>query len=167
VANTSGNPGNVREQAESAASTAAHQAGQAASNVGQRAQETASNLGQRAQEAASSLAHQASQVASNVGQHAQDAASGAAERTDDAISSVGQGMASLAGTLRHNVPREGMLGTAADRVADRLEAGGQYLQEHGLNDMGDDLSGLIRQHPLPSMLAVFGLGFLLGSALRR
>jgi ElaB/YqjD/DUF883 family membrane-anchored ribosome-binding protein len=76
-------------------------------------------------------------------------------------------MSSLAGTLRQNVPHEGMMGTAAGAVADRLESGGQYLQEHGLGDMADDLSSLIRQHPLPSMAIVFGIGFLLGGALRR
>ena len=31
----------------------------------------------------------------------------------------------------------------------------------------DDLGSLVRQHPLPSLLVVFGVGFLLGSALRR
>jgi hypothetical protein len=60
-----------------------------------------------------------------------------------------------------------MMGTAARAVADRLEARGRYLQEHGLEDMGEDLRGFIRQYPLGSALAVFGLGFLMGNALRR
>jgi ElaB/YqjD/DUF883 family membrane-anchored ribosome-binding protein len=60
-----------------------------------------------------------------------------------------------------------MLGSAAGAVADRLEAGGQYLQENSLGDMADDVAGLVRQHPLPALAIVFGVGFLLGSALRR
>jgi hypothetical protein len=134
-------PGNIKAKARDTASAASH----AASEAKGLAQETASTLGHKAQEMASQ----------------------AADRAGDTITSVGQGMSTLAGSLRQNAPREGMMGTAAGAVADRLEAGGQYLQEHGLSDMTDDLARLIRQHPLPSMAIVFGIGFLLGGALRR
>jgi hypothetical protein len=117
---------------------------------------TASNLGQQARE-----------VASNVADKARDLAGTAGERTDDALASVGQGMSSLAGTLRQKAPREGMLGSAAGSVASSLDAGGRYLQQHGVSEIGDDLGNLIRQYPIPSLLAVFGVGFLVGSALRR
>jgi len=167
VADTSKNPGNVGQKVEQAATSAAHKAGEAASNLGQKVQDAASSMGQRAGDAASSVAHKASDAASNLGQRAQDAASTAADRTDDALATAGQRLSNLAGTLRQNTPGEGMLGSAAGAVADRLEAGGQYLQEHGVSDMADDLGGLVRQHPLPSLLIVFGVGFLLGSALRR
>jgi hypothetical protein len=60
-----------------------------------------------------------------------------------------------------------MLGSAAGAVAGTLETSGRYLQEHGLEDMGEDLRGFIRQYPLGSLLAVFGLGFLLGCGMRR
>jgi len=106
-------------------------------------------------------------MASNMGQRAQEIAGTAAQRAGEAASTVGQGMASLAGTLRQNVPQQGMLGTAAEAVAGGLETGGHYLQEHDLSAMGDDVSRLVRQHPLPSLLVVFGLGFLAGSVLRR
>jgi len=76
-------------------------------------------------------------------------------------------MSSLAGPLRQSAPREGMLGTAASTVAGQLEAGGRYLSQHGMGEIGDDLGNLVRQYPIPSLLAVFGFGFLLGSAMRR
>jgi hypothetical protein len=76
-------------------------------------------------------------------------------------------MSGLAGSLRENAPREGMLGGAAGAVADRLEASGQYLQEHGLSDMAGDITSLVRQHPMQACLVGFGLGFLFGMAWRR
>jgi hypothetical protein len=60
-----------------------------------------------------------------------------------------------------------MMGTAAGAVADRLEAGGRYLQDHNLEDIGTDVREFVRQYPLGSLAALFGLGFLMGSALRR
>jgi hypothetical protein len=121
-----------------------------------------SNIKDKAKDAAAGLADKARDAASNLGDKAKDLASGAVERTDDALASVGQGMESLAGTLRQKAPHEGMLGSTASAVAGQLEAGGRYLQEHGLEDMGEDLRRLIRQYPLGSVLAVFGAGFLLG-----
>jgi len=138
-----------------------------ASGIGQKAQETASNLAQQAKDAASNVADKARDYASSAAGAARDFAGNAGERTDDAIASVGQGMSSLAGTLREKAPREGMMGTAAGTVAEKLEAGGRYLQQHGVGEIGDDLGNVIRQYPIPSLLAVFGVGFLLGSALRR
>jgi hypothetical protein len=139
----------------------------AASSATQGVKQTASNLTHQAGQAASNLGHKAQETASNLGQRAQEMASTAAERAGDALGSVGQGMSNLAGSIRQNVPREGMLGSAAGSVAEGLEAGGRYLREHDLGDIGDDLGRLVRQHPLPAMLTVFGIGFLLGSALRR
>jgi hypothetical protein len=60
-----------------------------------------------------------------------------------------------------------MLGSAAGSVAEGLEAGGQYLQDHGLADMGEDLRTIVRQYPLGSLCAIFGLGLLMGRAFRR
>jgi hypothetical protein len=94
-------------------------------------------------------------------------ASAAADRADDAMSSVGQRMSSMAGSLRERAPREGMVGSAASAVADRLDQGGRYLQEHDLGDMTNDLAGVIRRNPLPSLLVAFGLGFFIGMASRR
>jgi hypothetical protein len=152
MADSSHIPGNLKDKARETAAAAGRAANEAKENV----KETAANLADKARE-----------TASNLGSRARDLASTATEKTDDALASVGQGMSGLAGTLRQSAPHEGMMGTAASAVADRLEASGRYLQEHGLEDMGEDLRGFIRQYPLGSALAVFGLGFLMGNALRR
>jgi hypothetical protein len=154
-------PGNIKDKAKDTASAASHTASEAKG----LAHETTSTVGQKAQDTASQLAQRASDAAGDVGQRAKEMASQAGDRADDAIASVGQNMSTLAGSLRQNAPREGMMGTAAGAVADQLEAGGQYLQEHGLGEMSDDLARLIRQHPLPSLGIAFGIGFLLGRGL--
>jgi ABC-type transporter Mla subunit MlaD len=152
MAGSTRNPGNIRDKAEDVA----HAASQTAGDAKDAAREAASNLGQRA-----------SDLASNLGQRAQDLASTAADRAEDARSAVGQGMSNLAGRLRESAPQEGMLGTAAGSVAGTLEAGGRYLQEHDMNDIGQDLSRLVRQYPIASLCAVFGIGFMLGKTLGR
>jgi hypothetical protein len=127
---------------------------------------TPDNMG-KPQGAVSSATQGVKETASNLGHRAQELAGTTAERAGEALSSVGQGMSNLAGTIRQNVPREGMLGSAAGSVAEGLEAGGRYLREHDLSDISADVGRLVRQHPLPALLTVFGIGFLLGSALRR
>jgi ElaB/YqjD/DUF883 family membrane-anchored ribosome-binding protein len=140
---------------------------EAATNVGHRAQEAATQVGHRAQEAASSLAHRAQEAGSSVAQQASTLAAQASEKADDALSRAGQGMTSLAGQVRQNMPQEGVLGSASSAVADRLREGGQYLQQHGVGDIADDMGGLVRRHPLPALCIGFGVGFLLGMVLTR
>lgn len=125
-------------------------------DTAQSAKETASSIGHKAADLASS-------VASTVGQSARDLGSAAADRADQGVAAVGSGMSSLADTVRERAPHEGMLGSAAGAVARGLETGGEYLQEHGLADIGSDLGGLIRRYPVASLMVVFGLGYLLGS----
>ena len=132
------------DRATDVASSVAHSAGQMASAAGQRVKDTAS-----------SVAGQAQDVASNLGQ-----------RAEEATSSVGSGMRSLAGTLRENLPHEGMMGSASSAVADTLERGGRYLEEEGLSGVGADFTDLIRRNPIPALLVGIGIGFLLGRTMR-
>ncbi len=150
------NPSNPENRGQGTTASAAQTAKEAAANIGQKAQDTASSLAQKARDTAGDLGHRAQELASTAG-----------ERAGDALGAVGQGMSNLAGTIRQNVPREGMLGSAAGSVAEGLETGGRYLREHDVSEMGEDIGRLVRQHPLPALLTVFGIGFLLGSALRR
>lgn len=160
MAGTNKGSGNIRDKVEDTANEAKGLAKETAATVGQKASELASAVGDKAREAASNLGHKAQEYASS-------AAGAAGARADDALAATGQGMSSLAGTIRQRGPQEGMLGSAAEYVAGGLEAGGEYLQEHGVRDIGEDVSRLVRRHPLPSLLVVFGLGYMLGSALRR
>jgi hypothetical protein len=89
----------------------------------------------------------------------------ASQKADDMAASVGSGMESLAGTLRGRIPTEGMMGQVAGAAADTLERTGRYLREEGVSGLTEDLSELIRRHPLPAVLVTLGLGFLLAQAL--
>jgi hypothetical protein len=129
---------------------------EAASHGREAASNVAQDIGQRAQEAAS-----------NIGQRAQSVASSAQDKTDAALSTVGQKVSSLAGSLRSTTAQEGVVGHTANALADSLDSTGRYLQEHGLKDMGKDLAQIVKSHPIPSMLAIFGVGFLAGMAARR
>jgi ElaB/YqjD/DUF883 family membrane-anchored ribosome-binding protein len=140
---------------------------EATTKAGHRAQEAATQVGHRAQEAASSLTHRAQEAGSSVAQQASHLAGQAERRADDALSNVGQGMSSLASQMRQNTPQEGMLGSASSAVADQLRQGGQYLQEHGVRDIADDMGSVVRRYPLPALCVGFGVGFLLGMALTR
>ncbi len=118
--------------------------------------EGGSGMGQKVQEGASSLAHKAQDVASSV-----------AGKAGDAISAVGSGMSSLGSTIRERGPQSGVLGTAASSVASGLENTGHYLQQHGVGDMMNDLSAVVRRHPLQALLVGFGVGFLLARVTSR
>lgn len=163
MAETSNRGSNARDKAQEASSSA-RQAVQDVKHAGQAAVAAA---GQKTQEMGSAIGQKVHDAASNVGQKAQDLASTATEKADSALSSVGQSMSSLAGTIRHSAPHEGFLGTAATTVADQLQTGGRYLQQHGLGDMAEDLAGVVRRHPLPAICMAFGLGWVLGMGSRR
>jgi len=115
------------------------------SEVKKQVQETAAHLTEQAREAVSSMAGKASEAASRVGEK----------------------LSSVTGSLREQVSEGGALHSAAGAVASRFEEGRDYLREHDLSDLTREAASLVRRHPLPAMLAVFGLGLLLGSALRR
>jgi len=131
-------------------------------NMKDRPEETTT---QKAQGVASDLAHKAQDAASNVASKAQNLAGAAADRADDAISAVGERMSGLAGTIRQSGPREGVLGSATGTVADTLKSGGDYLKEHGLSEMGEDMTTLVKRYPVQSLLVGFGFGLLIGFTL--
>jgi ElaB/YqjD/DUF883 family membrane-anchored ribosome-binding protein len=91
----------------------------------------------------------------------------AAQATDATLSSLGESLSALAGAIRERAPNEGVLGSAASTVADRLESGSHYLAQHGVNGIAEDLSALIRKHPLPAIGVALGIGWLLGAYMRR
>jgi ElaB/YqjD/DUF883 family membrane-anchored ribosome-binding protein len=127
----------------------------------------ASHLANVAADAGHAAVQKVGEVASNVGQKVQDVASKTVDKADKAIAGVGDRMTATADSLRNVAPHEGVLGSAAGSVADNLKASGQYLQEHGVEDMMKDVSGVISRNPLPSIFIALGAGFLLGAALRR
>ncbi|MFO0840796.1 MAG: hypothetical protein U0797_00135 [Gemmataceae bacterium] len=146
----------VKDRAKDAANTAIDKASDFASKAADKAGDFASKAADRAGNIASQAADKAGEYASKAG-----------ERADNAASSVGTGMKNLADTVRENLPHSGMLGGAAEQVASGLESGGRYLEDRGLSGIGDDLSGLIKNHPIPAVLIGIGIGYLIACSTNR
>jgi len=85
----------------------------------------------------------------------------AAKKANQAAPVIGGKMKSLASVIREKAPREGALGTTATKIAGGLESASSYLQEKKFDHLGEDFKGLVRRHPLRSLLIGLGLGFLL------
>ena len=128
-------------------------------------EELALSAAQTVQDVASDVSHKAQDWASCVANKAQETASAAVDQTNDGIAALGQQMNTLGGTVRKAAPQDGVVGSAAKTVADQLQAGGDYLKGHGLKDMGNDLTAVVRDYPIQSVLAGFGLGCLVGMTL--
>lgn len=146
--------------------TMGNKAGEEAKRTGDKVGDQAKNIGERVGEGAKKLGEQAKSVASTATHKVEDAAGFIGEKTENAVGAVGSGMKSLSDTIREHTPKEGILGSASASVADTLETGGRYLEEHKLREMGEDVTNMIRRNPVPAMLLAVGVGFLLARALR-
>ena len=121
-----------------------------------RAQSTAENLRDKAEDVADDVRDKAQQVGSQV-----------ADKADAATTTVGDKMTDVAQTIRQKAPVSGPIADAADTAADTLQRAGTYLQQQDLNDMRSDLEGIIRRHPIESLLIGLGIGYLLARSTRR
>jgi ElaB/YqjD/DUF883 family membrane-anchored ribosome-binding protein len=120
------------------------------SNISEQAKNTAENVKDKARQAGDYLRDKAGQA----GDFARD-------KAEQATSSAGKGMENLASTIRDRGPQSGMLGRASSTVADTLDRTGRYLEDQGLGGMVEDLTSMVRSHPLPAVLLGIGLGFVL------
>jgi hypothetical protein len=130
-------------------------------------QALASSVAQTLQDVASDVSHKAQDWAANVANKAQETAAAAVDKTNDGMAALGQRMNALGGTVRTTTHQEGAVGSVATTVADTLQAGGRYLEGHGLHAMGKDFAATIRRYPVQSVLISLGLGCLMGMTLRR
>jgi ElaB/YqjD/DUF883 family membrane-anchored ribosome-binding protein len=128
---------------------------QDAKNMAEDVMEKGKQGAQQAMEKGKDIAHMAADKAKELGTAARD-------RADSGAASVGGGIRNAAEAIRERAPQSGMLGSAASQVTDTLENAGRYLEEKGVSGAADDLTVLIRKHPVPSVLIGIGLGILLG-----
>lgn len=153
-----------------------------ASDVKNKAQDVAHSVADKARDAANTASDKARDVASNVADKAKEIGSTVSDKAREYVdkakdyastlqdsnpsASVASGMQSLASNIRQAAPREGMIGTASTSLADSLESGSRYLQEHGFGEMAEDVTTLIRRNPIPAVLIGIGVGFLLARSIR-
>jgi ElaB/YqjD/DUF883 family membrane-anchored ribosome-binding protein len=105
--------------------------------------------------------------AADVADQAQKVGAQVADKADAATTTVGEKMTDAAQTIREKAPMSGPVADAADTAAQTLERAGTYLREQDLSDMRADLEGLIRRHPIESLLIGVGVGYLLARSTRR
>jgi hypothetical protein len=135
-------------------------------NVKDKAKDTTSTVADKARDVVSNVADRAGDVAHKAAEKAGQYASAAGDKADNAVESVGGSLKSFAGTLRENLPHQGMLGGATESVAGALESGGRYLEDKGLSGIGADVTDLIKRNPVPAVLLALGLGYLIARSTR-
>ncbi len=97
---------------------------------------------------------------------ARDAANYVSAKAEQATKAVGAGLESLGGMIREHEPSQGAAHDAGEAVADKLKGAGRYLEGHGLSGIGEDVTNLIRQNPVPALLIGIGIGFLISRLAR-
>jgi hypothetical protein len=127
----------------------------------------AENLKDQAQDTIENVKDKVQDVAGDVKDRAQQVSSQVADRADAATTTVGEKMSDMAQTLRDKAPVSGPVADAADTAAHTLERAGSYLQQQDLSDIRADLEGIIRRHPMESLLIGLGIGYLLARSTRR
>jgi len=125
--------------------------------------EKAKEAGYQAMDKAKEAGKEAS---AGVGDMVNQAASAVGKGADNLAASAGTGLRQLGDSLAQHTPREGMLGSASQSVANSLRDSGRYIEEAGFSGMAKDVTDLIRKNPIPSLLIGLGLGFLIGRVVR-
>ena len=158
---------NMEKNIKGAGAALGEAASEAGCAMGEAKKDAFGRTGEAVKDAATTVAHKAADAGSYVAHQAADAGSYVAHQAENATAAVGGELKSLAGTIRDKGPHDGMLGNASSAVASTLDTCGRELQEHGLSGIADDLTNMVRRHPMPAVLIGIGLGFLLARVLAK
>jgi ElaB/YqjD/DUF883 family membrane-anchored ribosome-binding protein len=101
----------------------------------------------------------ASEPGRRASQKAEHVRSAAAGRLDSAASAMHE--------RADNLPGGARVAGAAHGAADALHSSADYLREHDMRQMADDLRDVVRNNPGVALLGAAALGFLVGRAMSR
>jgi len=141
--------GSVGQSKQSSLYDSPQEIKQAGKEISQDIKETAANISQKTED-----------VYNDVKARAQEYGEAATEKMSGASAAMGEKMSSMAKSLRGTTSEQGMIGSAANSVADGLDVAGSYLQENTFENMGRDLTTLIRRYPVQSFFVGLGIGYL-------
>jgi len=79
-------------------------------------------------------------------------------------SSAAHGLDSAADAVHAGGER---VASTAHRAGDALASGAEYVRDHDVRDMVDDLAQVVRNNPGPALLCAAALGFVLGRSVYR
>jgi hypothetical protein len=92
----------------------------------------------------------------------------AGEKLDSGRKATADGIASAAGSLHGHADEGGARAASlAHSAADKLASTADYIREHDLNAMFEDVKTLAKRNPVPTLLAAAAIGFLLAKAFSR
>lgn len=91
----------------------------------------------------------------------------AMEQTGKVLRTLSHKVRSVADSLREEHGLAQGVGKTVEKVAQKLETSADYLTGTTSREARSDVRGLIQRYPLRSLGVIFGVGLLLGTALRR
>jgi len=141
-----------------------------AKEAGQEALNKAKEVGEDAlgkvKEAGTQALGKAKEAVHSVGEMATETAATVGRKADDMTAAAGHGIAGFGETIAQKAPHEGLAGKASQAVADTIKEGGRYIEEHKLSGMAHDVEQVVKNHPIPALLIVFGIGYCLGRTMK-
>lgn len=120
----------------------------------------------KAKDAGAQAVEKAKEAVASVGEMANQAVCAVGKKANDLTASAGGDIKGWGDKLSENTPHEGLVGHASQAMADTLKEGGHYLEEAKLSGLADDVTKMIKRNPMPAVLIGFGIGLILGRALR-
>jgi hypothetical protein len=119
-------------------------------------------------ESAAKVGDKIADAASQVRERASEFGRSAAQKVDEQRASTAATLKSTADSLRSSGQSSSQaISDAANRTAEKLDSTANYVRDHDFRGMVGDIQRVIRRNPTPALIGALGLGFLLGSALRR
>jgi hypothetical protein len=91
----------------------------------------------------------------------------AIEQTGRILRNLSQRVLSVAESLREEGGPSQKVGKTVERMGRKLESSAEYLSGATSKEMRNDMRSVIQRYPMRSLGVFFGVGLLLGSALRR
>src|SRR4029077_13594214 len=125
-----------------------------AKEAGSEALDAAKQAGEDAlgkvKEAGGATLDKARDTVAPAGTMATEAVTAAGKKADDVTGACGHIFKTMGESLAEKTPHEGMMGHAAQAVADTIKGAGNYVEEHKLSGMAKDLEQVIKNHPVPA-----------------
>ncbi len=91
----------------------------------------------------------------------------AVEQTSKLLRNLSQRVRSVAESLREEQGPQRRVGRTVERVANKLESSADYLSGTSTTELRNDVASVVKRYPLRSVGVLFGVGLLLGTAIRR
>jgi len=153
-------------KAKQAGEDALQKAKEAGKDILDQAKQAGNAALQEAKDASSDVLGKAKDAASAVGEMASHAACAVGQKADDLTAAAGHEIKTFGDTIAKKAPHEGITGAASQAVAETVKGGGRYIEDAKLSGMAHDVEQVIKNHPIPALLACLGIGFCLGRMMK-